>query len=410
MSGAILSRNHKCKIMGIGAWKNRDQWPLEYVKTDDEIKIFGIFFKNSYRSMVKKNWDYRYGKFMNSIRSWFSRSGLLLQARINILKTFALSRVYYIASVLPLPKTTAKKFEGSIGNFIWKSSGWVLRVAQDELKNDPKKGGLNLVCLTSMAKSLLLSQFLRLLKGVYSKAVSHVGYWIGDSLADLLANVGNGDHPNDIPEYFEIIESLVVEGRVDDIVTVNGWKQITNRKLYFEKRKLFPTPKVETDEGISYKKTWSYLCSSVLQASSQETCFLLVHQKIPVKERLFRIGLRNNPFCDVCPGDQVCNFEHFFCSCSQVVNVWAWVRGKVLSLIGGDVTDQDLIKFQFPTTTKENEIIWLLANYFEKAWSLISVKRLEVLKLEKFVGYLTFKYKVDRQGARPNFYLPWLEG
>ena len=122
------------------------------------------------------------------------------------------------------------------------------------MKNDPKKGGLNLVCLTSMAKSLLLSQFLRLLKGVYSKAVSHVGYWIGDSLADLLPNVGNGDHPNDIPEYFEIIESLVVEGRVDDIVTVNGWKQITNRKLYFEKRKLFPTPKVETDEGISYKK------------------------------------------------------------------------------------------------------------------------------------------------------------
>ena len=92
------------------------------------------------------------------------------------------------------------------------------------------------------------------------------------------------------------------------------------------------------------------------------------------------------------------------------MNVWAWVRGKVLSLIGGDVTDQDLIKFQFPTTTKENEIIWLLANYFEKAWSVISVKRLEVLKLEKFVGYLTFKYKVDRQGARPNFYLPWLEG
>ena len=104
-----------------------------------------------------------------------------------------------------------------------------------------------------MAKSLLLSQFLRLLKGVYSKAVSHVIYWIGDSLADLLNNVDDVIHPNDIPPYYATIESLVVEGRVDDLVTVSGWKQITNRKLNFHKTKKFPTPKVETDGGVSFK-------------------------------------------------------------------------------------------------------------------------------------------------------------
>ena len=85
MSGAILSRNYKCKIMGLGAWKNRDQWPLEYVTTDNEIKIFGVFFENSYRSMIKKNWDYRYGKFMSSIRSWSSRKGLLLEKELKFL-------------------------------------------------------------------------------------------------------------------------------------------------------------------------------------------------------------------------------------------------------------------------------------------------------------------------------------
>ena len=75
----------------------------------------------------------------------------------------------------------------------------------------------------------------------------------------------------------------------------------------------------------------------------------------------------------------------------------------------GNFIDQDLTKFQFPSTTRDTEIIWLLGNYFEKAWAVIGVKKLDVLKLEKFMGYLTFKYKVDKQGARPYFSLPWLE-
>ena len=33
VSGAILSRNQKCKILGIGKWSKRDVWPLNFVKT-----------------------------------------------------------------------------------------------------------------------------------------------------------------------------------------------------------------------------------------------------------------------------------------------------------------------------------------------------------------------------------------
>ena len=75
-----------------------------------------------------------------------------------------------------------------IGNFIWKSSGWLLRVSIDELKNRPENGGLGLTCVESMCSSLLLSQLLRLLKSSDSKTKAHVLYWIGDSLTDFLRN------------------------------------------------------------------------------------------------------------------------------------------------------------------------------------------------------------------------------
>ena len=58
-----------------------------------------------------------------------------------MLNEFALSRVYYTASILPLAKTTGKEFEQLMEKFIWSSSGKVLRVSLEELKLPFKRGG-----------------------------------------------------------------------------------------------------------------------------------------------------------------------------------------------------------------------------------------------------------------------------
>ena len=63
---------------------------------------------------------------------------------------FGLSRVYYVAAVLPMKPNVVKKFESLIGKYLWNFSGRVLRVAIDELKNKKVEGGLNLPCLASM--------------------------------------------------------------------------------------------------------------------------------------------------------------------------------------------------------------------------------------------------------------------
>ena len=135
MSGAILSRNFKCKVLGIGRWKAKKNWPIDFIRTENEIKIFGILFKDSYQSMIKVNWDVRFGKFSNCIKSWIGRFLPSLSSRIEVIKVFALSRVYYVGSILPLTKVMLRKFESVIGKFIWSTGGWVLRVALDEIKN-----------------------------------------------------------------------------------------------------------------------------------------------------------------------------------------------------------------------------------------------------------------------------------
>ena len=127
-SGAILSRDHKCKILGLGTWKNKTNWPLPYIVTVKEIKVFGVYIMDSYRNLLKRNWDFRFGKFEQTLISWSPRNLDCLSQRIDVLRIFALSRIYYLASILPISKTMCKKIEKAMGRFIWYNSGYTLRV------------------------------------------------------------------------------------------------------------------------------------------------------------------------------------------------------------------------------------------------------------------------------------------
>ena len=102
LSGAVLSRDKKCKVIGFGGWKNRDVWPLHYVRTVKEIKVFGVFVMDSYKEMLKRNWSYRFDKFESAVLSWSSRVLETIFQRVEVLKTFALSRIIYLASILPM--------------------------------------------------------------------------------------------------------------------------------------------------------------------------------------------------------------------------------------------------------------------------------------------------------------------
>ena len=70
---------------------------------------------------------------------------------------------------------------------------------------------------------------------------------------------------------------------------------MTNKILYEEHVKNFPTSKVERESGVEYRNVWRRLVSPVLTAEARDTLFLLIHNKLPVKERLFMIGLAVYP-------------------------------------------------------------------------------------------------------------------
>ena len=129
--------------------------------------------------------------------------------------------------------------------------------------------------------------------------------------------------------------------------------------------------------------------------SKRET--FLLHNKLPVKEWLFRIGLRHDPYCLKCAGAVVSDIVHFFCSCGAVCDTWSWVKGQVVQWgqMGAGVDDLEIVNLFFVNSCYDREKVWLVSSYIHHVWEMVQAKKQEV-RLDKFFGFLTFKYRMHQ--------------
>ena len=199
----------------------------------------------------------------------------------------------------------------------------------------------------------------------------------------------------------------MVFGRMDDLIVQDKWRLVTNKLLYQEKRKSFPVVKVERDSGLTYERVWQLIMSPVLSATVSDVSYLLIHNKLAVPERLFRIGKRVDPYCNKCPGTLPSDCEHFFCSCARVIGSWAWVKSVLLDLLGvHDMSNEQILGYRFQKSHKDVEVVWLLGNYLSKVWDEIFHKGKNHLNFEELFGFLKFKYKADQVGYRYPLTIP----
>ena len=63
--------------------------------------------------------------------------------------------------------------------------------------------------------------------------------------------------------------------------------------------------------------------------------------------------------------------------------------------MGGIADDWEIVNLCFVSSRHDTEIVWLVSSYVLYVWEMVHIKKLEV-KLDKFFGFLTFKYKMDQ--------------
>ena len=89
--------------------------------------------------------------------SWQSRQLETLAQRVEVARIFALSKLYYVAQVLPLPAKFTKKINSNLSKFIFRGRHEKLKL--DELENSCEQGGLGLPNIAVKADYIMASLY-----------------------------------------------------------------------------------------------------------------------------------------------------------------------------------------------------------------------------------------------------------
>ena len=93
-----------CRSLGLSKWAIKEDWPLHGLKPVRSVKVFGKHITISYSETINLNWQFRLNKFHKTLMSWSSRILDSIHQRVEVLKIFTLSRIYYEASTLQMRK------------------------------------------------------------------------------------------------------------------------------------------------------------------------------------------------------------------------------------------------------------------------------------------------------------------
>ena len=197
---------------------------------------------------------------------------------------------------------------------------------------------------------------------------------------------------------------------MSEVITPLNWTRSTNQMVYRKYSSSFPLTKLEVDSGENLQQVWKRLCSPSLTSLIRQSLFLPIHNKLPLKERLFRIGLENDPYCVYCiekVGSFICDREHTFCTCSSVLSLWRSIRDVVDTLVG-NASCLDLLTLNFNGGDYDDEVTWLIGLYVHEIWK-VATSGGGTISHDELFGFLKFKFKQEQHGAQkkmkslPNF-------
>ena len=125
---------------------------FQFDTSNKPITYLGISFTHHLDDFFELNYMPKLSRIKNLLNIWSSRD-LTPIGKITIIKTFAVSQLVYLFTVLPLPPTHFfRELETLFYNFIWSKKPD--KIKRSVLINRRCNGGLNMIDMECMAKSL----------------------------------------------------------------------------------------------------------------------------------------------------------------------------------------------------------------------------------------------------------------
>lgn len=395
VSGALLSRSEKSKVLGLGGWRDRQVWPLPWLKVVQEIKVFGFQILSNYQDILDRNWSCLIEDIRSTIMSYSLRCLDTLQQRTDVLNIFVFSRLWYKCQALPLPANYASQLERMATRFLWR--GKLEKLAMQEVHCKADQGGLGLVEIRSKADALFVKQACRMMANQEGNSVRHIQYWLGLYLGNLMPFLRPGPHSEQIPPFYVHFKRLFQEMVGMELLKIDELEAVKVKDIYKGLTETLPPPKVIFKYNLPWDLVWKYINNPVLDVYQRELLFMLVHNILPTRERLFRLNQADNAVCS--EGDGVESVEHLFCTCRRVQVAWAWMRRLILNknLALPTVSDFELLHSLSGLDDGTCDLVWLISNYVEFVWKQKTSKATYFIDVDILKLYLSDVFQQNQK-------------
>ena len=206
-SGAKLNFS-KCEGLLLCPWRFLSRFPSVNISwSSTKIKILGVFIGPG--DLSEDNSRPRLDAVSRCLNSWRS-CALSLAGRALVVNALALSRVWYVASVIHMPEWVRSELRRTVFNFIW--AGKRELVARRVMYHPKSRGDFSVVSVDFKISALLI-QWVRRLSVCPNGWVYFLKYWLldrhGVSPLDFFANPSIFSFSRFPPFYIDLFSSWV---------------------------------------------------------------------------------------------------------------------------------------------------------------------------------------------------------
>ena len=179
ISGLCLNRS-KSEGMWIGNDRLSKEKPQMIKWSDNGLRILGIWFSYDKKEAIRRNFEDRLGEIKRIFSMWKNRN-LTLIGKIQILKTFIMSKIIYLMSNIEIPQDFVKEVEKLMFSFLWNGPD---KISRSTMYAQYAEGGLkfpNLQCMID-------TQLIKWVKRYYGNR-NHQWVLLGDYFLKKLGGI-----------------------------------------------------------------------------------------------------------------------------------------------------------------------------------------------------------------------------
>ena len=157
-TGALLNKS-KTKIYGVGTWKNKIDWPIQWLTSNENhFESLGVTFANDYNTAVTNNWETICNSIEVKLRIMQSIKLTIYQKAV-LINSVIYAKLWYISHIYPLPLRYANKIKRLTFYYLWGKRYEPIR--RTTLSLPKHEGGLGIIDIFYKSQSILASSFIK---------------------------------------------------------------------------------------------------------------------------------------------------------------------------------------------------------------------------------------------------------